>query len=115
MKRAGIILMVGLILAAVSLAQEATPKPAPELKKLDLLTGSWLLEGDVKPSSMGSGGKVTEKEDCVWMDGGFFLVCHVDFKSANSGSGTGRSLLVSPPSDKLNPSGDSTSGGKSRN
>jgi hypothetical protein len=93
--------MVGLILAAVSLAQEATPKPAPELKKLDLLTGSWLLEGDVKPSSMGSGGKVTEKEDCVWMDGGFFLVCHVDFKSANSGSGTGLSLLGYSTSDKL--------------
>ncbi len=48
MKRAAIILLAGLGLAAVSLAQETAPKPAPELKKLDLLAGSWLLEGDVK-------------------------------------------------------------------
>ncbi len=93
MKRAGKILIPVLILAAVTLAQEGAPKPAPEHKKLDILAGSWLLEGDVKPSAMGSGGKVTENEKCEWMEGGFFLVCHVDFKGTSMGSGSGLSVL----------------------
>src|SRR5580698_5438703 len=100
MKRAVIILMAVLALAAVALAQESMPKPAPEHKKLDLLVGSWVLEGDVKPSAMGPGGKITENEKCEWMEGGFFLVCHVDFKSANMGSGTGLAVLGYSTGDK---------------
>jgi hypothetical protein len=92
MKR-GIILMAGLVFAAGALAQESTPKPAPEHKKLDVLAGSWVLEGDVKPNHMGPGGKMTESETCEWMEGAFFLVCHVDFKSANSGTGSGLAVL----------------------
>src|ERR1700728_5206791 len=90
MKRAGIILIAGLSFAAVALAQETMPKPTPEHKKLDTLAGSWVLEGDVKPSAMGPGGKIMENEKCEWMEGGFFLVCHVDFKTASSGNGSGR-------------------------
>ncbi len=93
MKHAGIILVAGLVLTVVAMAQESAPKPAPEHKKLDMLAGSWVLEGDVKPSAMGPGGKTTENEKCEWMEGGFYLVCHVDFKSANSGSGSGLSVL----------------------
>ncbi len=93
MKWAGIILAAVLVLTAAAMAQESMPKPAPEHKKLDMLAGSWVLEGDVKPNPMGPGGKLTETEKCEWMDGGFFLVCHVDFKTANSGSGSGLSVL----------------------
>jgi hypothetical protein len=93
MNRAGMILAAGLVLAAVALAQESAPKPAPEHKKLEMLAGSWVLEGDVKPNPMGPGGKMTENEKCEWMEGGFFLVCHVDFKTANSGGGSGLSVL----------------------
>jgi Protein of unknown function (DUF1579) len=93
MKRAGIILIAGLSFAAVALAQETMPKPTPEHKKLDTLAGSWVLEGDVKPSAMGPGGKITENEKCEWMEGGFFLVCHVDFKTASSGNGWGLAVL----------------------
>jgi Protein of unknown function (DUF1579) len=93
MKWSGIILATGLVLTAAAMAQESSPKPAPEHKKLEMLAGSWALEGDVKPSPMGPGGKVTETERCEWMEGGFFLICHVDFKTANSGSGTGLSVL----------------------
>jgi Protein of unknown function (DUF1579) len=93
MKRAGMILAAGLVLAGASAAQESMPKPAPEHKKLDMLAGSWVVEGDVKPNSMGPGGKITENEKCEWMEGGFFLVCHVDFKTANSGSGSGLSVI----------------------
>jgi len=57
MKRSGIILTAALVLTAAAMAQESAPKPAPEHKKLDMLVGSWVLEGDVKPSAMGPGGK----------------------------------------------------------
>ncbi len=100
MRRVGTILAAVLVLAAASAAQESMPKPAPEHKKLDMLAGSWLLEGDVKPNPMGPGGKITENEKCEWMDGGFFLVCHVDFKSANSGNGTGLSVIGYSTSEK---------------
>ena len=100
MKRAGIILAAWLVVAGVSLAQEGPAKPGPEHKKLDVLAGSWTVEGDVKPSPMGPGGKMTEDEKCEWMEGGFYLVCHVDFKSANSGSGSGLSVLGYSTSEK---------------
>ena len=93
MKWAGIILAAGLVLTAAAVAQESMPRPAPEHKKLDMLAGSWVLEGDVKPNPMGPGGKMTEAQKCEWMEGGFFLVCHVDFKTANSGNGSGLSVL----------------------
>jgi hypothetical protein len=100
MKQAGIILLAGLVLAAAALAQEGAPKPGPEHKKLDMLAGSWVVEGDVKPNPMGPGGKMSETEKCEWMEGGFFLMCHVDFKSANSGSGSGLSVLGYSAADK---------------
>jgi hypothetical protein len=100
MRRAGIILVAGLSLAVVGLAQESAPKPGPEHKKLDALAGAWVVEGDVKPNPMGPGGKMSEDEKCEWMEGGFFLVCHVDFKSANSGNGAGLSVIGYSAADK---------------
>jgi hypothetical protein len=100
MKQAAIILTAVIILAGALAAQESMPKPVAEHKKLDMLAGSWVIEGDVKPNPMGPGGKITESENCVWMEGGFFLVCHVDFKSANSGSGSGLSVIGYSTSEK---------------
>ncbi len=57
MKWWGMILAAGLVLTVAAMAQESSPKPAPEHKKLEMLAGSWSLEGDVKPSPMGPGGK----------------------------------------------------------
>ena len=92
MQRAVIISALWLLAAAAALAQSEPPKPAPEVKKLDAMAGSWLLEGDIKPNAMGPGGKMTEDEKCSWMDGGFFLVCNVDYKSA-TGSGYGLGVV----------------------
>src|ERR1700733_7500850 len=100
MKRSGVILTAALVLTGAAMAQESAPKPAPEHKKLDTLAGSWVLEGDVKPSAMGPGGKITENEKCEWMEGGFFLVCHVDFKSAGSGNGSGLAVIGYSTVDK---------------
>ena len=68
--------------AAAATAQMQPPKPAPELKKLDVFVGSWTLDGTMKPGTMGPGGTMTENEKCEWMQGGFYLVCHSDYKSS---------------------------------
>jgi hypothetical protein len=100
MQRTGIILAAVLMLGITAAAQQTMPKPGPEQKKLDMLAGSWALEGQIKPSAMGPGGPLTQNEKCEWMDGDFFLVCHVDFKTPNSGSGSGLSVIGYSASDK---------------
>jgi Protein of unknown function (DUF1579) len=99
MKTTALISAVWLFLALTAVAQMEMPKPGPEHKKLDVLAGSWTLDGDMKPSPMGPGGKMTEIEKCDWMDGGFFLVCHTDFKSS-MGDGAGLSILGYSTDDK---------------
>jgi hypothetical protein len=98
MKKAGMTLAVCTILAAAAMAQEM-PKPGPELKKLDALTGAWTLDGEMKPGAMGPGGKMTEIQKCEWMDGAFFLICHAEFKSS-MGDGTGISVMGYSKDDK---------------
>jgi len=87
-----------LILAAAAFAQES-PKAGPDHKKLDVFAGSWTLDGDIKPGSMGPGGKITEYERCEWMEGGFYLICHTDFKSS-MGNGSGISVMGYSTEDK---------------
>jgi hypothetical protein len=87
-----IVMMAAWLMLAAGPAQMA-PKPGAEVKKLDMLAGAWTVEGEVKPNPMGPGGKMSEIEKCDWMEGGFFLVCHVDFKSASSGNGSGMSVI----------------------
>jgi len=99
MKPAGIVLVAWLALTASGLAQMEMPKPGPEHKKLDMFAGSWTLDGDIKPGPMGPGGKMTETEKCEWMDGGFFIVCHADFKSS-MGNGTGLTMMGYSNEDK---------------
>jgi hypothetical protein len=99
MKRAGMILAAWLLCAAAAMAQMEAPKPAPELKKLDVFIGSWTLDGDMKPGPMGPGGKMTENEKCEWMDGGFYVVCHSDYKSS-MGNGVGLSVMGYSSDDK---------------
>jgi Protein of unknown function (DUF1579) len=94
-----LILATCLLLAAASVAQEM-PKPGPELKKLDVLAGSWNLDADMKASPMGPAGKVTETEKCDWMEGNFYLVCRLEFKSATMGNGSGISILGYSADDK---------------
>ncbi len=87
MKRARMMLAAALILAATAMAQTAAPKPGPELKKLDVFVGTWTMDGTVKPGMMGPGGAMSENEKCEWMEGGFYLVCHTDYKSPVNGVG----------------------------
>ena len=91
--------LAAMLVAATALAQMETPKPGPEYKKLEVFVGSWTLDGDVKPGPMGPGGKTTETEKCEWMEGGYFLVCHSDYKSP-MGSGIGLSVMGYSSDDK---------------
>ena len=50
-------------------AEDTAPKPNPDLRSLDRLVGTWKISGpDID-------GQVTFE----WMQGGFFLLQHVDF------------------------------------
>jgi len=99
MKKIALASFTCLLFVSMALAQMEMPKPAPELKKLDMMSGSWALDADVKPV-MGPGGKVTENEKCDWMEGNFYLVCHVDFKSNTMGNGTEISIMGYSADDK---------------
>jgi Protein of unknown function (DUF1579) len=100
MKRLSAIAIFLGILALSAQAQMPMPKPSPELKKLDYFIGTWNLDSDLKPGPMGPGGKVNEIEKCEWMDGGFFLVMHDEFKSAVMGNGTGVAYMGYDENDK---------------
>lgn len=82
-----------LLLTAAASAQMSMPKPGPEHKKLDYFTGNWTCDGDMKPGSMGPGGKMTLSEENKWMEGGYFVVMHSEFKSGSMGNGTGIAFL----------------------
>jgi len=99
MKRAGMIFVMAFGLTVAAAAQMEAPKPGPELKKLDVFAGSWMLDANLKPSSMGPGGTVTETEKCEWREGGFYLVCHLDYKGP-TGNGVGTSFMGYSADDK---------------
>ncbi|HTU41253.1 MAG TPA: DUF1579 family protein [Candidatus Aquilonibacter sp.] len=92
-------LLLLFISGGVALAQMEMPKPAPELKKIDVFAGSWTLNGTLKPSAMGPGGTMIETEKCEWMQGGFYLVCNTDYKGT-MGSGVGTSYMGYTPQEK---------------
>ena len=50
-------------------AHQQPQQPGPSLKNLDRLVGTWEMSGEVQ-------GKVAFE----WMDGGFFLIQHVDLE-----------------------------------
>jgi len=80
-----------LALGSTASAQES-PKPAPELKKLDYFVGTWNAVGELQPGPMGTGGKFTGTNRVQWMDGGFFLVTQSEF-AGSMGKGTETSYM----------------------
>jgi hypothetical protein len=99
MRRNGLVFVAAFILVSAAMGQMGPPKPGPELKKLDVFSGTWTLDGNMKPSAMGPGGSMVETEKCEWMDGGFFLVCHSEYKSS-MGDGVGLSVMGYSADDK---------------
>ena len=68
------------LLATASLyAQMEMPAPAPELKKLDFLTGNWTAEGTMTPGPPGTpAAKWAMTTQADWLEGSYFLVEHSD-------------------------------------
>jgi hypothetical protein len=67
-------LALGFVLMNTGFAQMPTPQPAPENKALDYFLGTWTMEGEIKPSPFGPGGKMSGAETCERL-GAFHLVC----------------------------------------
>lgn len=102
MKKTALFSTLYLLLVMAAQAQMPMPTAGPEVQKLDVFAGSWSLTGTLKPGSMGPGspgGTITENENCEWMEGKFYLVCHTDFKGS-MGNGTGLSILGYSTKDK---------------
>jgi hypothetical protein len=57
------------------------PKPGPEHQRLGYFVGKWTVEGEMKPSPMGPGGKVSSTDTCDWFDGHFAVICRSDGKT----------------------------------
>ena len=69
--------LVSIGLAVAAAAQTPPPQtPGPEHKRLGYFVGKWTTEGEMKPSPMGPGGKISSTDDCSWFDGNFAVVCH---------------------------------------
>ncbi len=49
--------------------EQLAPEPSPTLRKLEKLVGTWKVSGEAQ-------GQVTFE----WMEGGFFLIQHVDLE-----------------------------------
>jgi len=87
MKRVSVVVLVAMLFIAVATSFAQMGPPAPELKKLDYFTGTWSMDGDVKPGPMGAGGKNTGTDKYEWMDGKYFMVSHATH-SGVMGEGT---------------------------
>jgi len=102
MKRALAISAVAMSLSALMVQAQAPPmpKPGPEVKKLDYFTGTWKMDGDIKASPYGPGGKSSETDHNEWMPGGFFLLTNSDTK-APMGEAKGLAIMGYKTDDKV--------------
>ena len=76
------------VLATTLYAQMQMPTPAPELKKMDFMTGDWTAEGTMTAGPPGTAAtKWTMKTHAEWMEGNFFLVEHTDMDLGAMGKG----------------------------
>ena len=90
-----VVSLAGVQLAAAQ-APPAAPKPGPEHQRLGYFVGKWTVEGEMKPSPMGPGGKVTSADTCEWFDGHFAVVCHSTGKTPMGASKSVGIMSYSP-------------------
>jgi len=102
-KLAALCLTVFLILLMVVVvpAQEPAPapKPGPEHEKLGYYVGKWTVEGELKASAFGPGGKYTATSTCEWLPGKFAILCKED-GTMMGGEMHGTSIMSYDPNEK---------------
>ena len=59
-------------------SQQQTPEPHSDLKSLDITVGTWRLKG----REFGTNGEIEGELRLAWLDGGFYLVQHVNIDYA---------------------------------
>jgi len=102
-KRLTVLLAVCVMFFVISIQAQAPvgpPKPGPEIKRLAYNIGTWNLVGEAKPFGPMPGGKITAKEKCEWLSGGFFVTCHSE-GTGPMGPVKGVSFLGYDPNDKV--------------
>jgi hypothetical protein len=102
MKKISLLAAFIVAIATLALAQAPPqmPKPGPEHKRLEYFSGTWKVEGDLKPSPWGPGGKFTGTDHNNWMEGGFFLVTNSEYK-VPMGDGKALSVFGYDPEKKV--------------
>lgn len=90
-----VVAVVGFQIAAAAQAPQA-PKPGPEHQRLGYFVGKWTSEGEMKPSPMGPGGKMTSTDTCEWFEGRFAVICHSEGKTPMGASKSVGILSYSP-------------------
>jgi Protein of unknown function (DUF1579) len=95
--------LVCLLSFAASLqAQMGPPRPAPELKKLDFMTGDWASEGTMTMGPPGTPStKWTINSHSQWMEGNFFVVEHSEMDLGPMGKGTELAIMGYDPDKKV--------------
>lgn len=92
MRRAMAVLGLAASALAASAQAPPPPTPGPEHKKLQYFAGKWSIDGEMKASPLGPGGKMTGTESCEWFAaGGFHLVCN---STGSSPVGTTKGLSI---------------------
>lgn len=70
------IAIIGLALSLIApqlCAQEASPKPSPEIQKMGIFLGKWHLEEEGEATPFGPAGKSTMETEIRFMHDGFFM------------------------------------------
>jgi hypothetical protein len=88
------VLFTALLLFSLPAWTQNPPKPGPEVKKLDYLIGTWTTDATIAQGPWGVGGKFSATGTAEWMDGGFFVVSHSDFKMPAELGGDGKEISV---------------------
>ena len=104
MRRVSVAFCIGvavLVTAMSAQAQMGPSAPAPELKKLDFMAGTWTSEGTMNPGPGMPGGKFTLTSKAEWMDGNYFLVEHSDMDLGPMGKGKEIAILGYDPDRKV--------------
>jgi Protein of unknown function (DUF1579) len=93
---------VALLAVASISAQMAPQTPAPELKKLEFMSGDWSAEGTMTPGPPGTPtAKWSMTSHAEWMEGNFYLVEHSDMDLGPMGKGKELAVLGYDPDKKM--------------